>query len=215
PNTEVSDVIKAQAQNMSATLYFAKEPIPTNKGFIYNGKEYKLSLKGAFQPFNAAVVLEVVFALQNKGVRITEKAIEEGLKSVEWPVRFEFLGDNLVVDGGHNIDGILALKKSLIETDKKIILVMAMMEDKSCRECVECISDIADYVITTQIDMPRCIDADELIKFSRADGRSIKNAIEAVNAALKMTDKDSVVCVCGSLYLAGAIRKVFKKNNDG
>ena len=211
PNTEVSDIIKAQAQNMSATLYFAKEPIPTNKGFIYNGKQYELSLKGAFQPYNAAVVLEVVFALQNKGVSITEKAIEEGLKNVEWPVRFEFLRDNLVVDGGHNIDGILALKKSLIETDKKIILVMAMMGDKSCRECVECISDIADYVITTQIDMPRCIDADELIKFSRADGRSIKNAIEAVNTALKMTDKDSVVCVCGSLYLAGIIRKTFKK----
>ncbi len=210
PNTEVVDIIKSQAQKMNATLNFSKEPIPTDTGFVYNGKEYKLSLKGAFQTYNAAVALEAVFALQNKGVSIAEKAVEEGFKNVKWPVRFEFLRDNLVVDGGHNIDGILALKKSLIETNKKIILVIAMMEDKSCRECVEYISDIADYVITTQIDMPRCINADELIKFSRVDGRCIKNPVEAVNTALEMADKDSIVCVCGSLYLAGIIRKVFK-----
>ncbi len=210
PNEKLRKIIDNQANEMGANVVYAKTPKVTNDGFVYEDKEYKLSLKGAYQPYNAAVAIEAVNALKNRGVRVGDTAICEGLSSVRWPVRFEFIRENLVIDGAHNPDGIEALKKSLLGLGKKIILVMAMMEDKSVYECVNNISGIADYFIATQLDMDRCLKAEKLIEYSDTKGEVINNPIDATKKALDIADDNSVVCVCGSLYLAGCVKKDLK-----
>lgn len=211
PNEDVKEIIKNEAQKQGASLTFADKPTITDNGFIYRGKEYALSLKGAYQPYNAATALEALCALRGNGVEISDTAIEKGLANAKWPVRFEFIKDNLVLDGGHNADGIAALKKSLEALNKDIILVMAMMQDKSCKECVENICSVAKYMIATEIDMPRCMRCDELKALATIDSESIKNQADAVKKALDIAKNGEVVCVCGSLYLAGEIKKEIKK----
>ncbi len=207
PNAFVEDIINNEAKKLHVNVRFANKPYITEDGFIYKDKEYNLSLRGAYQPYNAAVAIETINALRDRGVCIKEEDIRNGLVSVKWPVRFEFLSENLVIDGAHNPDGIDALKKSLLELNKKIILVMAMMEDKSVNECVNNISQIADYFIATQLDIERCLKAKELIKSSNVNGEIINNPVRAVKKALDMADDNTVVCVCGSLYLAGSVKK--------
>lgn len=112
------------------------------------------------------------------------------------------------MDGGHNTDGVRALVKSLSVLQSRVILVVAMMEDKACEECAKELKKISDTIIAAQIDMPRCKKAAQLAKLLGA--RVIEDPIEAVNCALGI-DEDAIVCVCGSLYLAGEIKSRIKE----
>lgn len=214
PNDDVKDIIKNYAKEKNAGLVFASKPQMTENGFIYKGKEYPLSLKGAYQPQNACVVLEVVEALRKQGFEISENAIKDGLANTAWPARFEFVSDNVVIDGGHNLDGIQALKKSLLALKSEIVLLIAMMEDKDYESCIREIIPVAETVIATELNMPRCLKAQKIADIAK--GMNINAIVNTdTDAALKeaMTISDGkIVCVCGSLYLAGEIRKIFNKN---
>ena len=72
--------------------------------FSYKGREYALSLLGAHQRRNAAVVIEAAKTLRDKGWRIDQDALEHGLYAAAWPGRFELCCDEpaFIVDGGHN-----------------------------------------------------------------------------------------------------------------
>ena len=208
PNSSVMNIIEAHAKQNGAELIKTEKAVSCKNGFMYKGIKYPISLKGEYQPQNASVALEAIFAL--KGFNISDKAINDGLKSAKWAARFEFIRENLIIDGGHNIDGIRALKASLLSLKKPIILVMAMMEDKSCSECISEITPIADYFIAAELNMPRCLKAEKLFELSDTTGEVIPDCIEAVQKALNLADDNTIVCVCGSLYLAGEIRKHFK-----
>ena len=87
-----------------------------------------------------------------------------------------------------------------------------MMEDKECEECVRIMSEITDDIIVTALDMPRCKNPHDLAhEFLKHKITPVikENAKEATELALS---KKNLVCVCGSLYLAGEIRKIFKAN---
>lgn len=214
PNGRVNDIIKSRAEKKHAALTFADIPKITENGFMYKGSEYTLSLKGSYQPVNAAVTLEIINALREKGFNIPEDAVRDGLENTEWAARFEFIADNVIIDGAHNPDGIMALKKSLIDLNRDIILIIAMMEDKDCVSCIREISPAAKKVIATQLDMPRCLSAEKLAGI--VSGMNIPcsvntNPAGALEEALDASDGD-IICVCGSLFLAGEIRKNFHKN---
>ena len=56
--------------------------------------------------------------------------------------------------------------------------------------------------------MPRCMKAEELaLLFPDCDIE--KDSIQAVKKAISKVPDDELICVCGSLYLAGEIRGEF------
>lgn len=166
--------------------------------------EGELGLFGDFQKSNAGIAEKICLQL---GAGYEE--IKRGLKNAKWPARFEFLKKNLVLDGGHNPDGVHALISSLSKLGKRIIFVVAMMADKDVENSAAQIRATAKKVIVTQIDMPRCMSAEELSRlFPSSDVEN--DCIAAVRTALELCGKGEIVCVCGSLYLAGEIRPHFK-----
>ncbi|WDU82175.1 glutamate ligase domain-containing protein [Caloramator sp. Dgby_cultured_2] len=56
-----------------------------------------------------------VEVLRELGVEVSNDALYKGLKEAKWPGRFEILKKNpyIVLDGGHNIQGINALVDSM------------------------------------------------------------------------------------------------------
>lgn len=208
-NETVRGIIEKFSKDNKAELIFCDVSEKTKNGVLYKGIEYELSLKGDYQKDNLALALESVWALKNKGIEISDSAIANGFKEVIWPVRFEFVRDNIVIDGGHNIDGIDALKISL--KGKKYGLVIAMMKDKDTKSCVEKISDGAEFVITTEIPMPRCESAKNLAKIS--GGTAISDFKEAIKKAERMLVDDTILCICGSLYFAAEAKKYLKGQN--
>lgn len=184
--------IRAACDEKGAQLFVTEE---------YSGK---LSLLGDYQKSNAAIAEKIAQILG-----ISEAHIARGLAGTKWIARFEFLRDNLILDGGHNPDGVRALIKSLRKLGKKVIFVVAMMQDKDVKEAAAEISLFAKRVITTEVTLPRCISAEALAEYF--PGAQIeKDSALAVEKALSSCEKDEIVCVCGSLYLAGEIRPHFK-----
>ena len=212
PNEAVRDIIKREAVSKNAQLVFSKYSKPVGDGFEYNGKFYELSLKGTYQPDNAAVVLEAVNILNKKGFDISEESIKYGLKNTSWPARFEYIRENVIIDGGHNEDGIQALKKSLQNIGKDVIAVIAMMEDKNYELCATEIAKASRKVIITEVGIARSLSADRLGAVVKKTGvmcEIIPDIKTAVESAIRQAGENEVVCVCGSLYLAGEVRKMF------
>ena len=203
PNEQhITDIICEHAKKLNARLTVAN---------VTAADGYELSLKGEYQRYNAAVVVEIVRALRDIGYDIPEEAVKDGLKNTKWMARFEFVRDNVIIDGAHNADGIRALKESLAAENRDITVVMAMMEDKAWEECVKEIRTVAKRFIATELNMPRCLEA-EKIADAAGNAEVIKDIPSALSAAMK--NENSIVCVCGSLYLAGEARKYFNNRQN-
>lgn len=212
PNEAVCGIIKDMGN-----VVFAKEFEATEKGVQYNQKEYETALKGAYQAENTAVAIETAQALCRKGFEISDEDISKGLLNVRWPARFEFITEDIVIDGGHNADGVLNLKKSLLATGREIVLLTAMMGDKDCEECVRIIAPIARECCVTQLSMPRAIKAEDLcVMYENCGVKTYvaKSVSEAIDMALETAD-GALVCICGSLYLAGEARSLLRKRFGG
>ncbi len=201
----VWSVIERVCREKGARLHKAMMPKATDTGFIYGGTEYKLSLKGAYQPYNAAAVLEAVRVLRGRGWELSEQSVRDAFLNVEWQARFEFIADDIVIDGGHNPDGIRALGESLRRIGKPVVLVTAMMADKLVDECAAEMAAITDKIITTELPMPRCIDARELAK-RFPDAYVCPSISDAVKKAREINT--GLICICGSLYLCGEIKRM-------
>ncbi len=206
-NREVSKIIEESAKRLGSECIFCADAKKTENGFVYKGTEYQMPLLGEYQKDNGAAVIETVFALRKCGVKISDTAVKSGLKTVKWPIRFEFVRDRVVIDGGHNKDGIEALKKSL--TGINYGVVIAMMQDKAVDESVKMIADGADFVIATQIPIPRCKRAEE---FGEIDKSIIiePDYRRAIDLGLQKIKGDMVLCICGSLYFGAEAKKYLK-----
>lgn len=206
-NSEVRDIIKAAAKEKHSELIFTDKSEKTENGFLYKGREYEMPLMGDYQKDNGAAALETVSVLREQGIIIDDRAVYEGIKNVKWPVRFEFVRDNIVIDGGHNIDGVKAVKQSL--NGRKYAAVIAMMADKQTNECMRIISDGAEFVIATQIPMPRCESAKELAKCTGAEFDT--DYKRAIDKAINRLNDDTILCICGSLYFAAEAKKYLRE----
>ncbi|MCH5213168.1 MAG: bifunctional folylpolyglutamate synthase/dihydrofolate synthase [Oscillospiraceae bacterium] len=213
-NEHVRDIIKKAAEQAGANLTICEKAGRKPGSFIYKTWGYHIALKGAYQAENASIVLETTEALRRKGWKIQASAASEGFKNVKWKARYEFLADNIVVDGAHNIDGIRALKEALSEEDREIILVLAMMKDKAYEECIAEIAQAARCVIASQLDMPRALAADEIKAVVDSTGIECIAELDvekALDTALDLAGEKRLICICGSLYLAGDAERILKE----
>ncbi|MCQ5106007.1 bifunctional folylpolyglutamate synthase/dihydrofolate synthase, partial [Eggerthella lenta] len=74
----------------------------------------RTKLLGSYQPLNAALAIETAVALRERGWRISDEVVRQGVADAAWPGRFEIVraGEGeptIVVDGGHNPQGAQAL----------------------------------------------------------------------------------------------------------
>ena len=153
--------------------------------------------------------IEIINLLKKSGFNILDSDLKYGLLHTSWIARFEFLTPSLIIDGSHNPDGVLHLKHDLLAQNRKITLITAMMADKEYSECVKIMSEITDDIIVTSLNMPRCCPPSQLAEEFKKHGISAKiisNSKEAVETAIEC---GNLVCVCGSLYLAGEVRRNF------
>lgn len=207
-------VIKEQTERKGSKLYIAEMPIFAGENIIYDDVEYELGLSGMFQGYNSATVLETIKVLKENGFIISDDNIKDGLKSAKNPARFERFG-KIILDGSHNLPAAVSMCESLRKLNKPVYFCVAMMEDKDYSGYVKELSAIAKSVITTEIQMPRCLKATKLQEEFSKYNVPVKAEGDpkcAVLEALSMAD-DGIVCVCGSLYFAGEMRPWLRELN--
>ncbi len=213
-NNETKSVIEEFCIKQNAKLIYANLPeILEDNAFLYDGTRYTLSLCGDFQKYNAATVITAVYELRKIGFSISDTALSGGLLSAFNPARMERLSCGLILDGAHNTSAMHELCKALSKMNKPLYICIAMMEDKDTQGCIAELAKISPEIIATEINMPRCAKAEsvaaEFAKYN-INAQIDKDPISAAKTALALADKSGTACVCGSLYLAGIVRKSLK-----
>lgn len=188
--------------------------------FDYAGhKRLEISLAGQFQIENAALAVDVLGALTDKGYEISEKQLRQGLKEASWPGRFTVIGKKpyFVVDGAHNEDAARRLAESVhfYFTDRRIIYIMGMLRDKEYEKVVELTHFQADQIITvTPPDNPRALSALELAKAVAKVHKNVTAASsleEAVEMSMLLADREDVILAFGSLSYLGRLMEIAGK----
>lgn len=177
--------------------------------FVYNSKEYKLSMSGEYQVYNAVTAVEACRLLG-----LDDESIKRGVEAAAVPARMEVISRSplVLLDGGHNDDGGRAVAKSLegLLKNKKIIAVMGMMADKNVEAYLSCVAPLCEAVAATTVSgNPRAMSAAELECIAKKyckNTYAFDKACDAVNFAKANIAGYDCLLVCGSLYLAGEVR---------
>lgn len=223
---EAFDVIKQKAEKMSAPFYdtdkSSLEVISCDiSGTSLNFKNYKnikLSLLGLYQTRNAVNVLTAVEILQKYGVKISEKAVYEGLASCKWQARFEVVKKDPVIifDGSHNPDGMKYAVQSIKSYfSVKPILIMGVMADKEYSLYGDMLKNIPEIIFTVTPDNARALDAELLAECFAQKGfkaAACENMNKALKSAVSSAKKENLpIIVMGSLYMYKEFKEEIEK----
>lgn len=189
--------------------------------FSYEGLHRKLwglslNLRGSHQMVNATTALGAMEILDDLGYRVSNDAIVEGLKVVEWPGRLEMVNSSprVLLDGAHNPEGALSLRESL-EKDFQyhhLILLIGIMKDKDVHSILHSLSPLADHIIFTRPGTDRAASPALLRKALGLNGKKaevIEDFRKAIDRGLSLAGEEDILCITGSLYTVGEARSYF------
>lgn len=180
----------------------------TGSQFTYQGADYTLSMGGRHQISNALTVLETLKVLRTKGFVLPEETVQRALAETSVPARIQILQREplVILDGGHNADGVGALVRAISESGiDSWIGICGMMAGKD--------RDAAAFQLALVLSRVLCVDgfaegavsADELTaSFVRQHAMAQPTELgKALTYALKWAKgSHGAVVICGSLYLA-------------
>lgn len=188
------------------------------KGILGSHKHLFCPLRGRHQLDNAALAVGTVELLSEKGFRIEEAAIGQGLKDTRWEGRLEILQEKplVLIDAAHNPAGISALCKTLKTqfAGKRMFVIFGVLEDKDYRNMLRRLCPLAHRLIITRPDSSRAQFPGKVLKAaSRYIGNSViaENPEAALRLALAETGPDDLICITGSIYLIGEIKRAYRR----
>jgi dihydrofolate synthase/folylpolyglutamate synthase len=222
----VRDILAGICRDRQAKLYqLGKDMTVRRHGdgtFSYRGikKQYPhlaSSLKGKHQVENTALALAATELLAERGgLPVSDDAVYRGLENTRWEGRLEVLQSNpqIVVDGGHNPAGIAVLCRALQEDFlyRRLILIFGVLRDKNFPLMLKKLVPLADMVIITKPETERAVPPNELIALAELycdQVEIVADTRQALRRAMAAAAKEDLICVAGSLYLIGEIKKAF------
>jgi dihydrofolate synthase/folylpolyglutamate synthase len=184
-------------------------------------------LTGAHQIVNAALAIAALRTLRDP--KIDDRAIEDGLMSVDWPGRMQRLtrgplvaaapkGAEVWLDGAHNPHGARALAHAIADLEDRnprpLYLVCGMLQSKDPRGFLAAFRGLARHVTTIEIPGDAAtLGAGQLYDAARAEGLESHPAPSIEDAMLQIEGRATLahpkspprIVICGSLHLAGAV----------
>lgn len=162
-----------------------------------------LSLKGTYQQENLALALT---ALKLVFPEISQSIVDEGLKKVKHPCRFQVIEDkNLIIDGAHNPNGITGLRESLdyYYPDKYRRFVFGCLRNKDYKKMMEILFEQGDEIYFYHFNNKNSCTVEELQTACQFPSKEFKSLTELPQKENTMT------IVCGSFYM---LQEIIKNN---
>ena len=155
-----------------------------------------LSLKGTCQQENLSLALAAVRYLFPQ---ISENTIQEALKEVKHPCRFQLCREDLIVDGSHNPNGAMALRESLdfYYPDKKRCFVFGCLRNKDYKKMMEILFSKGDEIYFYHFNNKNSCTVEELQNACVFPSKEFCSLDELPSDRLKI--------VCGSFYMLNEI----------
>lgn len=179
-------------------------------------KVYHLDLPGLYQTKNLLTVLEACSQLQQKGWNVDDAVIKKALRQVKKLTglhgRWELIHEHptIVLDVGHNEDGIKQIVKQIELTDHyELHIILGVVKDKEIDKVLQLLPKTAYYYFT-QAQIPRALSADILLQ--KANTHDLKGKSYAdVNLALKEAKSKAntydLIIVCGSVFMVAEVER--------
>lgn len=194
------------------------------QGLLAEYTDLRVPLLGRHQLENAATAVATVeAAVRHHGLQVTPGHLRRGLAAASWPARLEIMSREpmIIIDGAHNYDGAVCLRRALEELFdyNRLILVLGMLADKERERVVAELAPLATTVVVTRPNNPR---AGNWQSLAASVGQYVGEVevIEAIPAAIKralaLAGPSDLICITGSLYMVADARewlKSFKKRN--
>jgi dihydrofolate synthase/folylpolyglutamate synthase len=176
-----------------------------------------VGLLGHHQAANAAVVVAGIEQLRRQGLVLSDEAVRHGLANVRWPARMEVLGWRplVVLDCAHNV----ASAQAVIDTLRASFpagprtLLFAASRDKDLEGILETLLPHFQQVIFTRFtNNPRAAEPGHLADLARKlDRKPViveSNPETAWPQARAVASQEGLICVTGSVFLAGQLRPI-------
>ncbi len=220
----------APLQQLGADFHFRYEAgrvAPSGGGFVVQrprmtvttaGRSWpvmELGLLGEHQAANAAVATVCVEQLRRLGIPVTDTAVRTGLAEVHWPARLEVFGGRplVVLDCAHNLASAQALVDTLLVSFPagRRWLVFAGSSDKDLAGMLELLAPhVAHAFLTASHSNARSVPPAQLAALVRPETALpvtlCPTPEQAWHAARKAAGPDDLICITGSVYLAGELR---------
>ncbi|PIE33928.1 hypothetical protein CSA56_09590 [candidate division KSB3 bacterium] len=182
--------------------------------------DVSLSTCGIYQAHNAALAIRSLELISEKnGQEIDEGALRTGLQQVRLPVRYEQVNDDPVVilDGAHNPDKIRSFVSYIQQRFAldEIIFVCGFTTGKKPRKMLASLLEAGRNFFLTRVMTPhRAYEEPYHLKqllesLNPSAEITIKlDPLQALDVAVEQArEQGKIVCVTGSLYLAGHLRQ--------
>lgn len=184
--------------------------------------ELMLKLVGEHQAANAALAVAAIELLREEGVPLHDRSLVEGLAGVEWPARLEVVQRRplVLLDCAHNVASAEALRDAILRSFAvrgKRILVFAVSRDKDYAGILAVLEPLFAQIVLTRFQTsPRYVPPERLRDaLSPGTAASVaESPAAAVAAARKLLTSDDLLCVTGSVFLAGEVRPLLVGEPD-
>lgn len=191
---EVRSLLVHIAMERGAEVNFVVSPL----------RRIEMALAGSHQRWNAALA---VHALEIAGLGVSGEAIAQGLRSVQWPGRFQQITPRLVLDGAHNPASALRLAETWRETfgEKRATLILGVLRDKDVRGICAALLPIAGRILAVPVQNPRSATSQEICRAigeiaPRQECIAVRDLAAAIRIASSMERR---TLITGSLFLVG------------
>jgi dihydrofolate synthase/folylpolyglutamate synthase len=172
-----------------------------------------VGLPGSHQLRNASLVVATVERLDSAGFRISDADVREGIRSVNWPARFEFIGTNprSILDCAHNVASAQALVETLryFFLPRRRVLIFAASADKDIPGMFRVlIPHFRRFYLTRYQQSTRAVPPDQLADMLPPEVERVicPTPADAWNAAVADATPETLVVIAGSVFLAGELR---------
>lgn len=203
---ETKPVFIKQAKEKNAPITFAeKKKLPAT---------LKTELKGSYQLKNLRTALTGIEVLQQNGVTISNKAIQQGIKNVA--ANTAFIGRWMVMnkkplvifDSAHNEAGLRMVKAELKKLSyNRLHFVYGTVNDKDYTKILKLLPKQAVYYFC-KANIPRGLNAQELQATAQSlklKGETYVSVKQAYKAALANAAKNDLVLVAGSIFVVAEV----------
>lgn len=175
-------------------------------------KDINIYLKGKYQCENAAITIEVMKFLKEKGF---DTDIKRGLESTHWHYRFEEIchSPTVILDGAHNPAAFESLKENikLYFNNKKVLLVMGVFKDKDYNSMLKTIAEVTDTLVAVDTQGERGLEGRVLAKKAKEYIKNLsicENVTEVVGHIEKYAY--DVLIYAGSFSFLAKVRKNYE-----
>jgi dihydrofolate synthase/folylpolyglutamate synthase len=159
------------------------------------------------------------------GYKITNAAIEAGIRNTKWPGRLERLtfpeGPSLLLDVAHNPAGAWTLRAAIAQLpdSQPRTLLFSCLRDKDLKEISQILFPLfdatgdrpRDHILFAPIDNPRATSLDSLVAAALAldvPALTATDLAAALAMARAITPPDGLIVATGSVYLVGEVRRL-------